>query len=249
MMRAVISVSLPFLAVLLLSGVAGAQTRGRTEVAQALDATMEVERALLAEDVQRYIDLKPERQELLQNLRELYNSMDNALQSASGASVSEIEEVMVQILELENQRSRLLDDQERILERVAERLRKIDLLNERINSVRDRAQEEAGALAGEWRVTLMPVNQGGMFHLEQTGTVINGTYRLQGGWTGSLQGTLVSRKVYLVRIDSKLGRSMEFEGVLSADGNTIRGTWINYDLAAEGGSQGQWSATRSEGPR
>ena len=87
--------------------------------------------------------------------------------------------------------------------------------------------------------------QNGAFNLIQTGTLISGTYRLAGGWSGSLQGTLVNRKVYLVRIDSKLGRSMEFEGALSPDGETIRGVWLNYDLGSAGGAEGQWSATRT----
>jgi hypothetical protein len=48
----------------------------------------------------------------------------------------------------------------------------------------------------------------------------------------------------MVRIDSKLGRSMEFEGFLGADGDVVRGTWLNYDLGAEGGAEGEWSARR-----
>ena len=91
---------------------------------------------------------------------------------------------------------------------------------------------------------VMPLNQRGTFSLRQGGTLVSGTYRLGGGWTGSLQGTLVNRKVYLVRIDSKLGKSMELEGFLSSDGKTIRGSWLSYELAGSEGSTGQWSATR-----
>ena len=58
------------------------------------------------------------------------------------------------------------------------------------------------------------------------------------------KGGLVNRKVYLVRIDSKLGKSMELEGYLSADGKRIRGTWLNFELAGREGATGQWSATR-----
>ncbi|HXV75742.1 MAG TPA: hypothetical protein VD788_05430, partial [Candidatus Polarisedimenticolaceae bacterium] len=60
----------------------------------------------------------------------------------------------------------------------------------------------------------------------------------------SLQGTLVKRKVYLVRIDSELGKSMELEGFLSTDGSTIKGSWLNFELAGAEGSTGQWSATK-----
>ena len=63
----------------------------------------------------------------------------------------------------------------------------------------------------------MPLEQHGLFVLRQAGTLVSGTYELDGGWTGSLQGTLVNRKVFLVRIDSKLGRMMELEGFLSGE--------------------------------
>jgi hypothetical protein len=93
---------------------------------------------------------------------------------------------------------------------------------------------------------MLPVSQKGVFDLKQEGTIVSGTYSLEGGWTGSLTGTLVGRKVHLVRIDSKLGRSMEFEGFLATDGDTIRGTWQSYDLSNDLQPSGQWSAMRRD---
>jgi hypothetical protein len=90
----------------------------------------------------------------------------------------------------------------------------------------------------------MPSGQRGNFQLNQSGTLVTGTYRLDGGWDGSVQGTLVKRKVYLVRIDSQLGRSMELEGTLSGDGEQIRGSWLRYELAGTEGGSGQWSARK-----
>jgi hypothetical protein len=80
--------------------------------------------------------------------------------------------------------------------------------------------------------------------LRQEGTLVSGTYELDGGFSGSLQGTLVNRKVLLHRIDSRLGKSMELEGYLSADGRSIRGSWLNYELAGREGARGQWLAQR-----
>jgi len=90
----------------------------------------------------------------------------------------------------------------------------------------------------------MPLQQRGTFSLRQSGTLVSGTYELAGGWTGSVQGTLVKRKVFLVRIDSELGKSMELEGFLSIDGSKIKGTWLNYALSGGEGSTGEWSATK-----
>jgi hypothetical protein len=92
----------------------------------------------------------------------------------------------------------------------------------------------------------MPVQQHGSFTFSQTGTLISGTYILDGGWTGSLQGTLINRKVYLERIDSKKGRMMELEGYLAADGVAIRGTWLSYEVIGGDGARGQWSAEKQD---
>jgi len=91
---------------------------------------------------------------------------------------------------------------------------------------------------------MLPAGQHGVFDLEQNGTIVSGTYELDGGFTGSLTGTLVERKVHLVRIDSRLGRSMELEGYLSIDGKQIRGSWLSYDLAGDTEPSGQWTAER-----
>jgi len=93
-------------------------------------------------------------------------------------------------------------------------------------------------------VPLLPAQQQGIFTLTQTGTLVNGTYTLEGGWEGSLQGTLINRKIFLVRIDSRKGRMMELEGYLAADEISIRGTWLSYEVLGGDGSRGQWSADK-----
>jgi hypothetical protein len=118
------------------------------------------------------------------------------------------------------------------------------LLAQRLEALRGLEEEVAGVLTGIWDLVLMPLEQNGSCRLYQAGTLVNGTYRLDGGWTGSLQGTLVNRKVYLVRIDAKLGRSMELEGFLSTDGQRIRGTWLSYELAGSERATGQWTAQK-----
>jgi hypothetical protein len=223
--------------------------RGGGEAAQALQATVEVERILQADDTQKFREIKEERVRTQRQLVVLYSTLDSVIENGSDESSGDLVEVLNQIVAHEEERTRVLEAQRALVEKIAERAKRIDLLEARLNSMRQRVQEEAGALTGEWEVVLLPSGQRGRFRLEQSGTVVSGTYTLDGGWTGSLQGTLVSRKVYMVRIDSRLGRSMEFEGILSSGGTTIRGTWLNYDLAAEGGSQGQWSAERVGGGR
>jgi hypothetical protein len=137
-----------------------------------------------------------------------------------------------------------MDESADLIRKIRDRRRRAALLAERIDVLEGPALEAAGALTGTWDMVLLPLDQRGVITLEQSGALVSGTYRLDGGWTGSLQGTLVDRKVFLVRIDSQLGKMMELEGFLSSEGDQIRGTWLNYDLAGGDGATGHWSADK-----
>jgi len=125
-----------------------------------------------------------------------------------------------------------------------EGLRRLGLIEERIAALKVAHPREQEPLTGTWDVALLPSGDRGTFILKQTGTLVTGQYTLQGGWKGSLQGTIVSGKIYLQRIDSKLGRSSELDGFLEAGGTTIRGSWQNYSLADGSAASGAWTATR-----
>ena len=114
----------------------------------------------------------------------------------------------------------------------------MEILQDRISRLRTTLPSDTESLTGTWNVSYLPSGDSGVFTLRQAGTLVIGEYALEGGWKGSFKGTFVDGKVLLHRIDSKLGRMMEFEGYLSADGKQIRGTWLNYDLAGSEGSTG-----------
>lgn len=211
---------------------------------EAVTATVEVERALLKEDMDRHDRLSSDRPRIAARLAEIYAEVDAAFRRNDPLLGRALEESRAKIEGAEGDRADLLAQETVLLERIQDRLRRIKLLEERLMSLADRVQEIAGPLAGRWEVALLPAEQHGVFSLVQSGTLVTGTYQLEGGWTGSLQGTLVNRKVHLERIDSKLGRSAEFEGFLSSDGSRIRGTWRSYELAAQDPASGQWSAIR-----
>lgn len=212
--------------------------------AEAIAATLEVERTLLKEDLGRYDKISGDRSQAGTRLSELYAAIDAAVRREDEGAPAVIEDLTARIDQAERERSTLLADERSLVARIRERMHRIDLLEGQLAALQARATEAAGPLAGSWDVVLLPGNQRGTFVLAQNGTLVGGTYGLEGGWTGSLQGTLVSRKVFLERIDSKLGRSGEFEGFLTPDGSQIRGTWRRYDLSAEGTASGQWSAIR-----
>ena len=209
-----------------------------------LEAVMEVEQALLTEDLQKMRNLSSDRTQVELQLRTMHSTLAAILGTSGEANVVQAELIFMQIEGAEANRRLIFAAQQTVVGRIIDRKRKLELMGEQMDDAGSREEPDTGPLTGAWRVVLMPREQNGAFNLIQTGTLVSGTYTLAGGWSGSVQGTLVNRKVYLVRIDSKLGRSMELEGVLSGDGGTISGTWLNYDLGGEGGAQGQWSATR-----
>ena len=210
----------------------------------AVTASLEIELTLLDEDTQRYDQLSGRRARAMARLDELYRSLDQAIRAGDGSGANDVTRLMDQIELAEEERVGLLIAERVLVDRISERRRKIVLFEERLQVLRHQAQQSGGVLSGVWDVSLLPGGQRGQFRIRQSGTLLSGTYTLDGGWTGSLQGTLVNRKVYLVRIDSRLGKMMELEGNLSSDREAIRGTWLNYELAGQQGGTGQWAASR-----
>ena len=206
-------------------------------------ALVDVERTLLDEDMVRHQRLARQRALAFDRLQELYVAMDAAVQRRDAATV---ETLVFQVEATERQRAEQIAFERLVVERIRDRLRRIAVLEERLDSLEVAAEKASGPLEGRWNVSMLPTGQRGVFNLQQHGTIISGTYELDGGWTGSLTGTLVERKVHLVRIDSKLGRSMVFEGFLSSEGNRIRGTWESYEMSGEVQPSGQWSAVRRD---
>jgi hypothetical protein len=211
-----------------------------------LKASIQLERQLLEEDRRRYGALERQRAEAQGRIELTRGALDAALRQPEGDAAGRVERLIDQLQDAEADRGAVLATQVVVLERAVDRLRRLALLELRLQELQAAGEEQAptGALSGAWEITLMPAEQRGTCVLEQMGAVVQGTYQLEGGFTGNLQGTLVNRKVFLVRIDSKLGRSMELEGFLSSDGQRIRGSWLRYDLAGSEGAAGQWSAQR-----
>jgi hypothetical protein len=212
--------------------------------AEAVQATLEIERTLLREDMDHHERIAAERAKAVVRLNESYAELDAALERNDTLLAKALDEARAKIVRAEAARAELLAEEGALLEKMQDRLRRIRLLEEKLASFQERAHDVGGPLSGRWDVTLLPSGQGGVFALMQSGTLVSGTYQLEGGWSGSLQGTLINRKVHLERIDSKQGRSAEFEGFLSSDGSRIRGTWRSYELAARDPASGQWSAVR-----
>jgi hypothetical protein len=234
---------------LLLLAAAALPLVAQDEVAEALQAVLDMEGMMLEDARQRYDALARRHGDLRSEIELLRSALDAAVHELEEPDPRRVTQLAEQLERSETERFGLLSSERLLLDRIAQHLQRLELLAQRIESLEDRGEAGEGLLSGTWDLTFMPAQQRGTVTLQQSGALVTGTYELEGGWTGSFQGTLVNRKVFLVRIDSKLGKSMELEGYLSSDGTRIRGSWLNYELAGGEGATGQWIAARREEPR
>jgi hypothetical protein len=210
---------------------------------EALAASLEVERTLIAEDLQRLARLAEERERIEQRLAALRVELESALHREGAGAAAVVEDLLAHLDRTEAERSERIDRERRLGEAVRDRLRRIELLEQQRIGLSERAIT-AGGVTGRWDVVLLPSGQRGRFFLHQSGTLVSGTYTLEGGWSGSLQGTFVNRKLLVERIDSRLGRAGQYEATISADGSRLRGSWTAYDLTGPGPTRGDWAADR-----
>lgn len=126
-------------------------------------------------------------------------------------------------------------------------LERVTLLRRRVG---DLEREAAGTgtrhedpISGDWHIRIDPGAQEGDLHLSLEGTLLGGTYTLEGAMTGSVRGTYVGDRLRFDRVDSRLGFSAVFYGRLLPDG-TVAGTWEATDLSGGGPSSGTWSAVK-----
>lgn len=144
-------------------------------------------------------------------------------------------ELLMGLLEIQRLRHSLLKSAARITETEAELRR----LGRRQGAERD-------PLTGSWAMTWEPGGLEGRLDLILDGTLVQGNYVMDGGWSGSMRGSLVNRRIRLERIDSQLGFAAIYYADLVLDGPTPRlvGKWEATQLATGLPSAGGWVAVR-----
>jgi hypothetical protein len=144
-------------------------------------------------------------------------------------------ELMMQLFTVQRLRRRVLDGTNLIAVTEAE-VRRLD----------GAVGSEGDPLSGTWSVVMEPGGQEGLMFLRLDGTLVQGTYRLSGNFSGSLRGSLVSDKLRLERVDSQLGFVATLYGKLTGDGDAgrLEGSWEATELAVGMPSGGSWLAER-----
>jgi hypothetical protein len=144
----------------------------------------------------------------------------------------------------ERAESSIQDEGRRMRDDIRNLRERMSLLAQRIAALQNSLPAQRDSVTGVWDVSMLPSGVTGVFALFQSGTLVSGQYVLEGPFQGSLDGTLIDRRLLLHRIDARLGRSMDLTASLSSDGQALRGTWENYDLANGQTRTGSWSARR-----
>lgn len=222
-------------AALLLLGLLAPPVRG-VEPAE-LSTELRVERSLLALDLLALKEERARTERARSAISEIYGRLDRALKGQSVA----LGTVETLAFELQSARGAERNSADRIstqLERMQERLRRIALLEGETGGL----PKSPDLLTGRWRLRIEPPERSGVLELRLVGTVVNGTYRLDGDGSGSLRGTFADGKLRLERIDSAGGFDAVFEGQMKNE--ALAGTWMANELAAGKATRGEWSATK-----
>lgn len=212
----------------------------------ALRIQLEVEQKQLDDDLQRYSEIAPAREEARAKVRRLSEELDGMVLGRAEATPDDIEAREGEVARAERDLEMLAATARELRARIRTAHDRLDLLQERLGRLRKSLPADNESLTGSWDITYLPSGDKGVFTLRQSGTLLVGEYVLEGGWRGSLQGTIVNGKVLLHRIDSKLGASQNLEGSLSPEGRTLRGTWQNFILSGGQPTSGNWVGQKRE---
>ena len=212
----------------------------------ALKVQLEVEQQRLDDTLQKYLKTSAAREDVRSRVRHLYDELDGMISGKIEASPDDIEARETDIARAEQELETLTRRGRELRDGLRDSHERISLLDDRLGRLRKSLPSDTESLTGTWSVTYLPSGDKGTFTLRQSGTLLVGEYALEGGWRGSLQGTVVNGKVLLHRIDSKLGSSQSLEGTLAPDGRTLRGRWQNFILSGGEPTTGDWLAEKKE---
>ena len=208
-------------------------------VSDVLRADLARERRRMATDSSQLVDVARRLETAAGELA----SASRAVADVAGRSDTSAEEVGRRedaVAAAEQEVRTLLDRRRLLVDRILERRRSIALLDAELRG-KGRGTA-ADVLSGRWNVTMEPGEQRGVFRLALDGSLVSGDYTLEGGFSGSLRGTLVGDRLRVERVDSQLGFVAIFHGRLARDGSSLAGTWESTTFGVGAAGAGRWRA-------
>ena len=198
---------------------------------------LRLEQRLLSLDLLAYNQARDRERTASQRVTDVLGRLDQALAS-DAVSLGTLESLQDELSVARGTAHAAEDKLNAQLEKLQERLRRIALLEGDTGA----PTQAADPLTGRWRVAIAPQNATGTFDFQLDGTVVKGTYSIDGGTSGSFRGTLASGNLRLERIDAQGGIDSVWIGTL-ANGR-IAGTWMSNELVTGQPNRGDWTAVR-----
>ncbi len=226
---------------LLLSAVASAQETSTSAAQNSVETELRLERKLLSLDLTSYEEARRREQETGVRVDEVTARLDEAL-AGDALSLGALETLRDELDAAREAARTAVTRVDAQIQKLEERLQRIGFLEGEAGG--QGAAREASPLTGRWRVRIQPRDRIGTFDLRLSGSVVTGTYELDGGTSGSLRGTLTGNVLRLERVDSRRGFDATFEGTIGTSGEFITGLWTANELAAGEAARGGWSAVR-----
>jgi hypothetical protein len=221
---------------------------GMAAAVYALKVDLGLEKTRLERRLAEYTDAESRREALRDQISALYDQIGALVRKGEPPAEGEddLDGLVARVQAAEQAEAATRETLRRLREQIGDSRERIRTFQDRIAELKRIAPPEPEGLTGVWDVTLLPGGDRGQFTLRQSGTIISGEYQQEGGWRGSLQGTLVNNKLVLHRIDSKLGSSSDLEGTVSSDLKSVKGTWQSLVLSDGLPSTGNWVGRKRE---
>ena len=221
--------------------------RDAAAAAYSLKVHLDLEKARLDRSLSEYAVTETRREEIRDRLTLLYQKLGTVVRRGSAAGEEDNEESLAQQIDAaERQETATTELLRRLREQIADSRERMRFIQDRLAPLQKRSPDEPEGLSGSWDVVYAPSNDRAVFSLRQSGAIIEGEYQQDGGYRGSLQGTLINSKLVLHRIDSKLGAVSDLEGQVSQDQKSIKGTWLSRLIGDGTASTGAWTGKKRD---
>jgi len=221
--------------------------RDPSAAAYSLKVHLDLEKSRLDRSLAEYSAAEKRREEIRDRLTLLYGKLGTVvLRGSAGEGEDDEASLALQIDSAEREEAATIETLRRVREQIADSRERMRFIQDRLASLQRRPTEEPEGLSGSWDVVYAPSNDRALFSLRQSGAIIEGEYQQDGGYRGSLQGTLINNKLVLHRIDSKLGAIADLEGQVSVDQKSIKGTWLSRLIGDGSDSTGAWTGKKRE---
>ena len=231
--------ALALLLPLLLPVLARAQAFSPAESRALVESQIRLERRLLARDLAAYNQARAAEQRERNRLDTAEARLDQ-LVGGGGLTIESFENLEAEVRSATESSRSAAERVAELRQRAGERLRRIGALQEEL-AVRGPNRDP---LTGRWRVRIDPGDRPGTFDLRLHGTLVSGTYVLDGGPAGSLTGTYVNGTLTLHRVDSRAGFDVTYTGTVDPGAGRVAGRWEGTELANGSPTSGGWTGAR-----